>query len=202
MIGFNSNVTGTQQVNTSNTVQGVTNTNSVSTNSNPYTATDSLQTTNYSTPSTTSLTSYPVSQIMSEDPNLANRFSKFFLGSSNTLLKLGTNWLGKAFINLIAGNVPLFTSNQASLQISNNISTWVSRSDLVRTGATPYQAALLQDAGIRNVNDLATVTNMTDQAILASRMTTASIARGQAIAVSPANVSAWVNSSLQLPKYF
>jgi len=200
MIWFNNNVASTQQITTPTSTNKSGSTNPVSSTPNPYNTGDVLQTTNYST-APTGNSSYPVGQLMFEDPSLASRFSKFFLGSSNTILKLGSNWLGRAFINLVAGNVPIFTSSQASLQISNNVSTWIARSDLVRTGATPYQSALLQDVGIRNVSDLATVQNPTDQSILASRISTASIARGQPIVVDQSIVSSWVSSAIQLPKY-
>lgn len=146
--------------------------------------------------------SYPISQIMAEDPSLAGRFGKWFMGTSDRFLKVGTNWLGRMFVNLVAGNIPLFTSRAESASISNNVNLWLGRSDLVRTGMTPYQATLLQDAGIQNVNDLSIVTNPGDQVVVAQMMTAASANRGYPIMVDQMMVSGWVSQAQQLDKYF
>jgi hypothetical protein len=145
---------------------------------------------------------YPISQIIPEDPAAASKFSKWFIGSSNTMLKLGSNWLGKFFVNLVAGNIPIFTSTSVSTQISNNVNLWVGRSDLVRANVTPYQAMLLQDVAIKNINDLSVVTNPNDQAVLAQMVNAASVTRGQPIFVDQPTVASWVATAQTLPKYF
>mgnify|MGYP001559143999 CR=1 FL=1 len=146
--------------------------------------------------------SYPISQMIPEDPAAANKFSKWFIGSSNTMLKLGSNWLGKFFVNLVAGNVPIFTSTSVSTQISNNVNLWIGRSDLVRANMTPYQAMLLQDVAIKNLTDLSVVTNPNDQAVLAQMVTAASVTRQQPIFVDAPTVASWVAAAQALPKYF
>ena len=103
--------------------------------------------------------SYPLSQIMFEQPSLSSRMGTFFMGSSDSFLKVGTTWIGRQFINLLSGNIPILTSKSAATQISNNINLWLGRSDLVRVGANPFEASLLQEVGVKNVNDLAILTN-------------------------------------------
>jgi len=150
---------------------------------------------------TTSTISYSISQIMMEDVSLSSRFNSWFIGTSDRFLRVGSNWLGKAFLNLVAGNIPLLTSSEKSTQISNNISLWLGRSDLVRTGATPFQAMLLQDTGIKNINDLAIISNPADQAVLSQMVSAAAAARGQSVFVDPAMIGNWVSTAQQLPKY-
>ena len=158
-------------------------------------------TTNYSALSSGGV-SFPISQIISEDPALASKFSKFFLGTSDRLLRVGTNWLGRFLVNIVAGNIPLFTSSTVSTQISNNVNLWIGRSDLVRAVGNPYNAILLQDVGIKNVNDLAVISNPSDQAVISQMMTAASANRGQPVFIDPMTVSGWVATAQQLPKYF
>lgn len=146
--------------------------------------------------------SYPISQLMYESPSTASRLSSFFMDSSDKFLRVGSNWLGRTFINMLSGNIPFITSSAVSTQVSNNINTWLGRADLVRTGANPYQAMLLQDVGVKNLNDLSALRNAQDQATVAQLMTNASISRGQPVTISPSNVTAWVTLAQQLPKYF
>lgn len=157
-------------------------------------------TTNYSMAASTIL-SYPISQIIMEDASLAGRYDTWFMGTSDKFLRVGSNWLGKAFLNLLAGNIPLLTSSEKSTQISNNINLWLGRSDLVRTGATPFQSMLLQDTGIKNINDLAIVTNPADQTVLAQMMMAAAVNRGQTVYVDQPTINSWVIAAQQLPKY-
>jgi hypothetical protein len=154
---------------------------------------------NYATLSTPS--SMPISQLIAEDPAMANRFSTFFMGTSDRFLKVGSSWLGRSVLNLLAGNFPLLTSSTASTQISNNINAWLGRADIVRAGTTAYEASVLQDVGIKNINDLAAVTNPSDQAVVAQMMVAASTARGQTLLVQPGNVANWVAKAQSLPKY-
>lgn len=146
--------------------------------------------------------SYPLSQLMYESPSTASRLSSFFMDSSDKFLRVGSNWLGKTFINMLSGNIPLFTSSAASTQISNNVNTWLGRADLIRGGANPYQALLLQDVGIKNLTDLSALRNPQDQATVAQLMTNASINRGQPVTILPANVTSWVATAQGLSKYF
>lgn len=147
-------------------------------------------------------TSYPMSQLMYEQPTLAGNFSRFFIDSSDKFLKMGSNWLGKSVLNLMAGNIPFLTSKATSTQISNNINSWLGRADIIRAGVNPYQAILLQDVGVRNMTDLANIRNPQDQMTLSQMINGASATRGQPIFVSPANVTAWVTNAQQLPKNF
>jgi hypothetical protein len=168
----------------------------------PVYKTDSFTpTSGYSTLSSGGM-SFPIGQIISEDPAMASKFNKFFLGTSDRLLRVGSNWFGRFLVNLVAGNVPLFTSATTSTQISNNVNLWIGRSDLVRAVPNPYNAMLLQDVGVKNVNDLATITNINDQAVVCQRMMAASAARGLPAMIDPMMVSGWVAAAQQLPKYF
>lgn len=163
---------------------------------------DSVNLTANPTPLSSGGISFPISQIMTEDPALASRFGKFFLGTSDRLLRVGTNWFGRFLVNMVAGNFPLFTSKTVSTQISNNVNLWIGRSDLVRAVGNPYSATLLQDVGIKNVNDLAVITNPSDQAVISQMMTAASAQRGQPVFINQMMVSGWVATAQQLPKYF
>lgn len=136
--------------------------------------------------------SFPVSQIISESPSIAGTFSKFFISSSSSLLRVGSNSVGRFFLNMMAGNIPFITSKTVSTQISNSINVWVGRSDLVRTGMNPIQASLFQDAGIKNVTDLSMIGNPADQGVLAQMVNAAGAAKGIPVNVSPSQVSSWV----------
>lgn len=183
------NTYGTQ--NTTNNTQGYTNTNIYG--NDGYT--NSVSALGSGT------NSYPVSQIIMESPSIASKFSKFFIGSSSSLLKVGSNSVGRFFLNLMAGNVPFITSKTVSTQISNNINVWVGRSDLVRTGMNPIEASLFQDAGIKNVTDLSLIANPSDQGVLAQMVNAAGAAKGIPVAITPTQVANWVAASQQLPKY-
>lgn len=147
------------------------------------------------------ISSYPISQIITESPSLASRFGTFFMSSSETFLKVGSNWLGKSILNLLAGNIPLFTSTAVSTQISNNINTWLGRSDLVRTGMTPTHASIMQQIGIKNINDLAVITNPADQTVVAQMFNATATSTGVPLFVDPMTIASWVNTATQLPKY-
>ena len=146
--------------------------------------------------------SYPVSQLIAEDTATAGKFTKFFMGNSSSLLRVGSNWLGKVVLNAIAGDIPFITSSANAARISNNVTLWVGRADLVRTGMNPIQAMVLQDAGIKNATDLSRITNLSDQAVLAQLANAAGANRGMNVGITPNNVSTWVASSQQLSKYF
>lgn len=138
------------------------------------------------------------------DPKAASRFSLFMINSPQRLLSIGGGMgaIGRGFINLLAGNIPLFTSAAESYQISNNVRLWLSSADLVRTGAAPAQATLLQDIGIWKAQDLAIYVNPADQGVLAQRMAGAAAARGMmGVAPSAAQVGMWVQTAIQAPKY-
>lgn len=138
------------------------------------------------------------------DPKAASRFSLFMINSPQRLLSIGGGMgaIGRGFINLLAGNIPLFTSAAESYQISNNVRLWLSSADLVRTGAAPAQATLLQDIGIWKAQDLSIYVNPADQAVLAQRMAGAAAARGMVgMAPSAGQVAMWVQTAIQAPKY-
>jgi hypothetical protein len=158
-------------------------------------------TTNYSALSSGGM-SFPISQIISEDPALASKFSKFFLSDSDRLLRVGTNWFGRFLVNMVAGNIPIFTSKTVSTQISNNVNLWIGRSDLVRAVGNPYYASLLQDVGIKNVNDLAIISNPSDQAVISQMMSAVSAQKGAPVYIAPATVAGWNATAQALPKYF
>ena len=137
------------------------------------------------------------------DPKAASRFSLFMINSPSRLLTVGAKFgvVGRAFLNMLAGNVPLFTSAAQSNEISNNVRTWISSADLVRTGANPTHAMLLQDVGIWNVQDLTVYVNPADQSVLAGRLAGAAAARGVMDVPNPQMVSSWVQTANQLPLY-
>lgn len=169
-----------------------------------YTPTASYSTDSYTssvTTQTTGGTSYPVSQLILEDPTMASKFSRFFISSSSSLLRVGSNWLGKFMLNMMAGNIPLITSSSVSTQISNSVTLYVGRADLVRTGMNPIQAMAMQDAGIKNVTDLARITNPADQAVLAQMANAAGASRGFNPGITQMNVASWVSTSQGLTKY-
>lgn len=144
-----------------------------------------------------------ISAIVS-DPSAASRFSLFMINTPQRLLSVGGGMgvVGRAFLNLLAGNVPLFTSSAERAQISSNVRTWLSSADLVRTGAAPAQATLLQDVGIWSAQDLAVYVNPADQAVLAQRLAGAAGARGWGgVAPSAQQVGMWVATAVQVPKY-
>lgn len=193
------NVSSTSSINPVYGQSQPTQTGSTTQNTTSY-GTDSFNTSNnYSTLASPS--SMSISQLIAEDPSMANRFSTFFMGTSDRFLKVGSSWLGKSVLNLLAGNIPILTSKTASTQISNNINAWLGRADLVRVGTTAYEASVLQDVGIKNINDLAAVTNPSDQAVVAQMMMAASASRGQPLMVQPSNVSTWVARAQSLPRY-
>ncbi|PKL76077.1 MAG: hypothetical protein CVV27_12120 [Candidatus Melainabacteria bacterium HGW-Melainabacteria-1] len=138
------------------------------------------------------------------DPKAASRFSLFMINTPERLLKVGGGMgsVGRAFLNLLAGNVPLFTPSIQRAEIANNVRLWLSSSDLVRTGATPPQAILLQDVGIWKAQDLAVYQNPADQGVLAQRLAAAAGARGM-VGMAPTlqQVGMWVQTAIQVPKY-
>lgn len=138
------------------------------------------------------------------DPSAASRFSLFMINSPQRLLSIGGGMgsVGRAFLNLLAGNVPIFTSSAQRAEISNNVRLWLSSADLLRTGANPAQATCMQDVGIWKAQDLALYVNPGDQAVLAQRLAAAAAARGlMGSAPSAAQVGMWVQTALQVPKY-
>lgn len=138
------------------------------------------------------------------DAGTASRFSLFMINSPERLLKVGGGMgaVGRGFLNLLAGNIPLFTSSAQRAQISNNVQLWLSSADLVRTGANAIQATLLQDVGVYKAQDLALYTNPSDQGVLAQRLAGAAAARGMMDQAPPAQlVGAWVQAAVQAPKY-
>lgn len=144
-----------------------------------------------------------ISAIVS-DPAAASRMSLFLINTPDRLLKVGAGLgvVGRFFIHMLAGSVPLFTSSAQQAQIKQNVFTWLSSADLLRVGATPQQTRLLQDVGIWNVQDLTLYVNPADQAVLAQRLTSAAMARGMPTeAPNAAVVGAWVQAAIQLPKY-
>lgn len=143
-----------------------------------------------------------ISAIVS-DPKAAGRFSMFMINTPDRLLKVGAGLgaVGRGFLNLLAGNVPFFTSSAESAQISSNVRLWMSSADLVRTGASPIQATLLQDVGIWNAQDLSVYVNPADQGVLASRLAGAAAARGVMEAPSAQQVGAWVAVANQVTHY-
>lgn len=143
---------------------------------------------------------YPISAVV-DNPSVAKRLGWFLINSPSKLLSVGAGWggIGRFFVNLIAGNVPIITSSAKAQQISNDVSRWIGKSDLLRTGADPISATLLQDVGIMNVNDLAMITNPVDQNVLHQRITMAASSRG----VTPPTFGmlvSWINTAIQLPK--
>ena len=194
------NVSSTSSV---NPVYGQTTPAQTTSTASPTTSytTDTFNTSSSYATTLASPSSMSISQLISEDPAMANRFSTFFMGTSDRFLKVGSSWLGRSVLNLLAGNIPILTSSTASTQISNNINAWLGRADIVRAGTTAYEASVLQDVGIKNVNDLAAVTNPSDQAVVAQMMMAASASRGQPLMVQPANVATWVARAQSLPKY-
>ena len=180
-----------------NNVNQTNNTNN--TNQNPYGG-DNF---NYNNPVSTQsvISSYPISQIITESPSLASKFGKLFMSNSETFLKVGSNWLGKSILNLLAGNIPLVTSASVSTQISNNINTWLGRSDLVRAGMTPIHASIMQQIGIKNISDLAVIKNPGDQAVVSQMFNATAASNGLPIMIDPMTVSSWSNTASQLPKY-
>ena len=138
------------------------------------------------------------------DPKAASRFSLFLINSPSRLLAVGGGMgvVGRAFLHMLAGSVPLFTSSAERAQISNNVRLWLSSADLVRTGATPAQANLLQDVGVWTAQDLSVYVNPTDQSVLAQRLAAAAGARGwPGTAPAPQTVGMWVAAAIQAPKY-
>lgn len=144
-----------------------------------------------------------ISAIVS-DPSAASRMSLFLINSPDRLLKVGAGLgvVGRFFINMLAGSVPLFTSSAQQAQIKQNVFGWLSSADLLRVGATPNQTRMLQDVGIWNVQDLTLYGNPADQAVLAQRLMGAAAARGLGAEAPHAGmVGAWVQAAMQLPKY-
>ena len=144
-----------------------------------------------------------ISSIVS-DPAAASRMSLFLINTPERLLKVGAGLgvVGRFFVNMMAGSVPLFTSSAQQTQIKQNVFNWLSSADLLRVGATPNQTRFLQDSGIWNVQDLTLYVNPADQAVLAQRLAGAAAVRGM-VAESPSagQVATWVQAAIQLPKY-
>ena len=142
---------------------------------------------------------YPVSSII-EDMTVSNRYQKFFIKDTNRLLSWGSNGIGKFFLNVMAGNIPLFTAAEKSQAISTNVTRWVGRADLLRLGANPIHTFLLQDAGIMNVTDISRITNAVDQQVLSQRIQMAAVSRGVTDIPSLMAVQQWVQLAQTLPK--
>lgn len=201
MLNNVNNSSPTPYINNSTGGQPVSQSAPVNNSPNSGYRTDNYSATNpYSTLSSGG-TSYPVSQIISENPTIAGKFSKFFVGSSSSLLRVGSSSVGRFFLNMMAGNVPFFTNKTVSTQISNSINVWVGRSDLVRTGMNPIEATLFQEAGIKNVTDLSMIGNPADQGVLAQMVTAAGAAKGIPVQITQSQVASWVAAAQQLPKY-
>lgn len=151
---------------------------------------------------TSSIASGAISAIVS-DPQAASRFNMFMINSPDRLLKVGAGLggVGRFFVNMLAGSVPLFTSSAKQQEVNNNVRLWLSSADLVRTGANPTHATLLQDVGIWNVRDLTLYGNPSDQAVLTQRLAGAAAARGVMDMPNQGMVSSWVQASFQLPYY-
>lgn len=137
------------------------------------------------------------------DPKALSRMNMFMINSSDRLLKVGAGFgvVGRFFVNMLAGKVPLFTSSAQAQQVENNVSTWLSSADLVRTGSTPFQTSLLQNEGIWKTKDLQFIVNPTDQSVLASRLTAASAAKGQPQTITQGMVANWVAVAQTLTHY-
>lgn len=137
------------------------------------------------------------------DPKTASRFSLFMINTPDRLLTVGAGLggVGRGFLNLLAGNVPLFTSSARSTEISNNVRLWMSSADLMRTGANANHATLLQDIGIWKAQDLAVYYNPADQAVLSQRMAGAAAARGITDIPSPAMIGGFVQAANQVSHY-
>ena len=157
---------------------------------------------NYYMANTSMAASGSISAIVS-DPQAASRFSLFFINTPDRLLTVGAGMgaIGRGFLNLLAGNVPLFTSSARSTEISNNVRLWMSSADLMRTGANANHAVLLQDIGIWKAQDLAVYYNPADQAVLSQRMAAAAAARGIADIPSPAMIGGFVQAAGQVSHY-
>lgn len=144
-----------------------------------------------------------ISAIVS-DPSAASRMSLFLINTPDRLLKVGAGLgvVGRFFVNMLSGSVPLFTSSAQQAQVKQNVFGWISSADLLRVGATPNQTRLLQDVGLWNVQDLTLYVNPADQAVLSQRLAGAAAARGlMAEAPNAGVVGAWVQAAIQLPKY-
>lgn len=170
--------------------------------SQPTYRTDSYTPTAYSA-SSMGATSYTALSSIINDPSAANRLGMFMINSPSRLLSVGAGWgsVGRFIVNVLSGNVPLVTSAQKQQEISSNVGRWISSADLIRTGASPFHATLLQDVGIWNVKDLAMIANPTDQGVLAQRLQMAASARGSGDFPNAMMVGSWVQSSIMLPKY-
>ena len=151
---------------------------------------------------TSSIASGAISAIVS-DSSAASRFSMFLINTPDRLLKVGAGMggVGRFFVNMLAGSVPLFTSSAKQQEVSNNVRGWLSSADLVRTGASPFHSNLLQDVGIWNAQDLSLYVNPADQGILTQRLMGAAAARGSGDVPNQSMVSNWVQLAIQLPKY-
>lgn len=138
------------------------------------------------------------------DPKAASRFSLFLINSPSRLLAVGGGMgvVGRAFLNMLAGSVPLFTPSAQRAEIASNVRLWLSSADLVRLGAAPAQATLMQDVGIWRAQDLAVYVNPADQSVLAQRLAAAAGARGWGTAApSPQQVGMWVANANSVTKY-
>lgn len=168
----------------------------------PTYGSDSYTPTSY-TASAMGTTSYTALSSIINDPSAANRLGMFMINSPSRLLSVGAGWgsVGRFIVNVLSGNVPLVTSAQKQQEISSNVGRWISSADLIRTGATPFHATLLQDVGIWNVKDLAMIANPTDQGVLAQRLQMAASARGSGDFPNAMMVGSWVQSAVMLPKY-
>ncbi len=168
---------------------------------NPYQS-DTYAGGNYYMANTSMAASGSISAIVS-DPKAASRFSLFLINTPDRLLTVGAGLgsVGRGFLNLLAGNVPLFTSSAQSAEISNNVRLWMSSADLMRTGANANHAVLLQDIGVWKAQDLAVYYNPSDQAVLSQRMAGAAAARGITDIPTPAMIGGFVQAANQVNHY-
>lgn len=140
---------------------------------------------------------YPINLVV-DDPSAASHLKFFFIGSASSLLKVGASPLGRSFLGLFAGAVPLFTPSAQASMIRSNVTMWVNRADMTRAGMDPMSAKVLQSAGVMGVADLARYASPMDQAMLAAKA--APIAAGMGIAPpNAATISLWVRTAQQLP---
>jgi hypothetical protein len=139
----------------------------------------------------------PIESIV-DDAGAAGRFKAFFMKTSEGLLTVGGNSFGRAFLNLLAGAVPIFTPASKRTEIAANVMSWVGRADLVRSGCSALDARLLQSCGVFTITDLAHMSSPMDQATLVGRLAMAAYQFGFPVP-SPEMVSSWVSAAMTLP---
>jgi hypothetical protein len=139
----------------------------------------------------------PIETIV-DDAGAAGRFKAFFMKTSEGLLTVGGNSFGRAFLNVLAGAVPIFTPASKRTEIAANVMNWVGRADLVRSGCSATDARLLQSCGVFTITDLARMSSPMDQATLAGRLAMSAYQFGFPVP-SPASVASWVATAVTLP---